>query len=108
MNAFDDREKAFEAKFERDEEGKFRVASRAARMFGEWVGAQMELKDEALEAYAREMVDAAVVYKDVEGLITKAEESLKAKNQAISRHRLEREMENFYHSAAQQNVSNKS
>jgi len=107
MNGFDDREKAFEAKFERDEEASFRIASRAARIFGEWIGGQLGLKDEALKAYAKEMVDAIVAQKDHEGLITKAEESLKAKNLPVSRHRLEREMESFYQSARQQSVSDK-
>ena len=102
MTAFDDREKAFEKKFEREEEARFKAASRAAHLFGLWVGEQLGLKGAALEAYAREMIDMTVAKKERGSLIARAEENLKAKGIVMTRHRLEHEMEDFYLDAQRQ------
>ena len=43
MTQFDDRERAFEAQFARDEEMQFRVLARRNRLLGEWAAALMGL-----------------------------------------------------------------
>jgi hypothetical protein len=58
MTTFDDREKAFEAKFAHDEELVFRIAARRNRLLGEWAGALMGLTKEETEAYAKSVVQA--------------------------------------------------
>ena len=58
MSGFDDREKAFENKFARDQELVFRVTARRNRLVGEWAAALMGLTKEETEAYAKAVVQA--------------------------------------------------
>jgi hypothetical protein len=58
MTTFDDRERAFEAKFARDEEMAFRVTARRNRLLGQWAAAKMSLTPEETDAYATAVVQA--------------------------------------------------
>ncbi|WP_315760987.1 DUF1476 domain-containing protein [Sphingomonas sp. Y38-1Y] len=58
MTTFDDRERAFEAKFARDEEMLFRVVARRNRLVGQWAAGLMKLTPEETEAYAKAVVQA--------------------------------------------------
>lgn len=58
MTTFDDREKAFEAKFARDEEMAFRITARRNRLVGQWAAAKMKLTPEETDAYAKAVVQA--------------------------------------------------
>ena len=58
MTTFDDRERAFETKYARDEEMAFRVIARRNRLLGNWAAAQMELTPEETDAYAKAVVQA--------------------------------------------------
>ncbi|MBN2971499.1 DUF1476 domain-containing protein [Roseomonas aeriglobus] len=58
MTTFDDRERAFEAKFARDEEMAFRVTARRNRLVGQWAAEKMGLTPEETDAYARAVVQA--------------------------------------------------
>ena len=58
MTTFDDRERAFEAKYAHDEEMAFRVTARRNRLLGQWAAAQMGLTPEETDAYAKAVVQA--------------------------------------------------
>jgi len=58
MNSFDDREKAFETKFAKDQELAFRVTARRNRLVGEWAAELMGLTREETDAYAKAVVQA--------------------------------------------------
>ena len=58
MTTFDDRERAFEPKFARDEEMAFRVTARRNRLLGQWAAAKMKLTPEETDAYAKAVVQA--------------------------------------------------
>jgi hypothetical protein len=58
MTTFDDRERAFENKFARDEEMMFRVTARRNRLLGQWAAAKMKLTPEETDAYAKAVVQA--------------------------------------------------
>lgn len=58
MTTFDDRERAFESKFARDEEMAFRVTARRNRLVGQWAAALMKLTPEETDAYAKSVVQA--------------------------------------------------
>jgi hypothetical protein len=58
MTMFEDRERAFEAKFARDEEVAFRVIARRNRLLGQWAAGLMKLTPEETEAYAKAVVQA--------------------------------------------------
>ncbi|MCC2975408.1 DUF1476 domain-containing protein [Sphingomonas sp. PL-96] len=58
MTSFDDRERAFETKFARDEEMAFRVTARRNRLLAQWAAAKMKLTPEETDAYAKAVVQA--------------------------------------------------
>ena len=58
MTTFDDREKAFEGMFARDEEMMFRVHARRNRLLGVWAAERMGLDAAETEAYAKSVVQA--------------------------------------------------
>lgn len=58
MTNFDDRERAFEAKFAHDEDMKFRMTARRNRLLGEWAAGRMALTPEETDAYAKAVVQA--------------------------------------------------
>lgn len=58
MTTFDDRERAFEAKFAHDEELQFRIIARRNRLLGEWAAALMKLTPEETDAYRKAVVQA--------------------------------------------------
>jgi len=58
MTTFDDRERAFEAKFAHDEEIQFRIVARRNRLLGEWAAARMGLDAAETDAYAKAVVQA--------------------------------------------------
>lgn len=58
MTMFDDREKAFEAKFRLDQETQFKVNVRRDKLLGMWAAEQMGLSGDAAKAYALAVVDA--------------------------------------------------
>ena len=58
MTSFDDREKAAETKFVRDEEMAFRVTARRNKLVGQWAAAKMGLTPEETDSYAKSVVQA--------------------------------------------------
>jgi hypothetical protein len=58
MTTFDDRERAFEAKYARDEEMQFRIIARRNRLLGEWAARLMGLTEAEADAYAKDVIRA--------------------------------------------------
>lgn len=58
MNTFDDREKAFEAKFAHDAEMQFRAEARANKLLGLWAAELLGKTGQAAQDYAMEVVKA--------------------------------------------------
>lgn len=58
MTDFQDRERAEEAKFARDEDMLFRIQARRNRLIGEWAAARMGLSQAETDAYAKGVVQA--------------------------------------------------
>ncbi len=58
MTTFDDRERAFETKYARDEEMQFRIIARRNRLLGEWAARLMNLSAEESSSYAKDVVRA--------------------------------------------------
>jgi hypothetical protein len=59
MKSFDERQRAFEAEFKRDQELSFRIAARRNRLLGYWAAERLGLPaGEAAEAYARTVIAA--------------------------------------------------
>ncbi|CAM3140783.1 4-hydroxy-2-oxoheptanedioate aldolase [Sphingomonas antarctica] len=58
MTTFDDRERAFETKFARDEDMMFRIVSRRNKLAGLWAADKMGLSAEEADAYAQAVIQA--------------------------------------------------
>lgn len=58
MTTFDDRERAFEAKFVHDADIAFRITARRNRLLGHWAAGLMGLTPEETDAYAKAVVQA--------------------------------------------------
>ena len=56
MTTFDEREKAFEQKFEHDMQLQFKARARKNKLLGLWAAGLMGKSGEAAEAYARDIV----------------------------------------------------
>ena len=58
MTSFEDRGRAFENKFVRDEEMAFRITARRNRLLGQWAAGLMKLTPEEADAYCKAVVQA--------------------------------------------------
>ena len=58
MTTFDDRERAFENQYARDQEMQFKIVARRNRLLGHWAAGLMGLTDVEAEAYAKDVVRA--------------------------------------------------
>ncbi|HEX8216461.1 MAG TPA: DUF1476 domain-containing protein [Allosphingosinicella sp.] len=58
MSTFDDRERAFETKYSRDQEMQFKVIARRNKLLGLWAARQMGLTDAEADAYSKDVVRA--------------------------------------------------
>jgi len=56
MTTFDEREKAFEQKYEHDQELRFKTNARRNKLLGLWAAGLMGKMGDAAESYAREIV----------------------------------------------------
>ncbi len=58
MTTFDDRERAFESKYARDQEMQFKIVARRNRLLGHWAARKMGLNEAEADAYARDVIRA--------------------------------------------------
>ena len=58
MSQFDERERAFETAYARDQDLQFKVAARRNRLLGMWAAEKMGLSSEEADAYAKEVIRA--------------------------------------------------
>ncbi|HEX8262295.1 MAG TPA: DUF1476 domain-containing protein [Allosphingosinicella sp.] len=58
MTTFDDRERAFETKYARDQDMQFRIVARRNKLLGQWAANLMGLSQAESDAYASDVVRA--------------------------------------------------
>jgi hypothetical protein len=58
MTTFDDRERAFETKYARDQEMQFRIVARRNKLLGQWAANLMGLSQAESDAYASDVIRA--------------------------------------------------
>lgn len=83
MTTFDDRENAYEAKFARDEELRFRVTARRDRALSAWAATKLGLSELAAADYASEVFRANLQHPGDDDLIKKMINDFKAKGVPI-------------------------
>jgi len=81
MTTFDKREEGFEKRFAHDEELKFKATARRNRMLGQWAAEKLGLSGADADAYAREVVLAAL---EGPGVLAKLRKDFDAKGVAQS------------------------
>jgi hypothetical protein len=102
MSGFDDREKAFEKKYEKDQELQFKATARRNRLLGLWAAELMGIKGDAAEAYAKEVVKADFEKPGEEDVVDKVMADFKAKGVTQSAHQIRRKMDDLFGVAKQQ------
>ncbi len=71
MSMFDDREKAAERNFAREQEVAFRITARRNKLLGLWAAGKMGLEGDAAARYALDVVDAEITEHGDAGLVKK-------------------------------------
>jgi len=92
MNSLGDRQKGFEAQFQRDQELSFRVTARRNKLFGLWAAEKLGLAGEPAEAYARTVVDADFERPGDGDVLEKVQADLAAKGIALDEPQLRVEL----------------
>lgn len=104
MTTFNEREKAAEARFGRDQETAFKVTARRNKLLGLWVAGHLGLGGDEAEAYAREVVKADFERPGEEDVFEKVWEDLQGKGVDLSEHRVRRRMADLMEEAKRQVV----
>jgi hypothetical protein len=102
MTGFDSRKKDAEKKFQLDEEMRFKVMARRAKLLGLWAAGQLGLTGDAAEAYAKSMVVEDMSKPGDDDIVAKVIADLKAKGIEMSEHRVRKELEGFATQAREQ------
>jgi hypothetical protein len=58
MTSFDERERAFESQYARDQEMQFKITARRNRLLGQWAAKKMGLTEVEAESYAKDVIRA--------------------------------------------------
>lgn len=84
MTTFDKRKDAFESKFARDEELRFKATSRRNKLLGLWAAEKLGKAGDAVEAYAREVVRADFEEAGDQDMVRKLRQDFDAAGLAIT------------------------
>ncbi|MGF1445171.1 MAG: DUF1476 domain-containing protein [Pikeienuella sp.] len=77
MTTFDDRERAFEAKFAHDAEMQFKAEARRAKALGLWAGKELGLNDNGVVLYAKRILQRSLEQPGIDHIVTQIEADLK-------------------------------
>ena len=102
MTTFDEREKAFENKFQHDQELLFRVRARHGKLAGLWAAGLMGLSGDEAAAYALAIVDSEFGAAGTTGLRDRLVADLMAKGVDVSAHRVDKELNQLLTTAREQ------
>jgi hypothetical protein len=100
MSGFDEREKAFENKFKRDQELQFKVKARRNKLLGLWAASKTGLTGEAAETYAKGVVAADFEKPGDDDVVQKVARDLAAKG--VTEADVKRELERLETEAKRQ------
>ena len=92
MTTFDKREEGFEKQFVHDEELRFKASARRNRMLGIWAAEKLGLSGTQADAYAKEVIIAAVDTGE-SGVFQKIRQDFDKKGIVQSDHQIRRTMD---------------
>lgn len=102
MNAFIDREKALEAKFQHEQMLQYKIIARRNRLLGLWAAQQLDYTGEQAEAYAREIVGGAFSTLDGQAITQKILKDFEQHDIKISLHNIQRQLQYCQKDASEQ------
>jgi len=102
MSTFDEREKGFEKKYEKDQEFQFKAQARRNRLLGLWAAGLMGFTGDAADAYAKDVVKSDFEKPGDDDVFEKVLGDLKAKGVSQSDHQVRRKMDELLGVAKQQ------
>lgn len=92
MTQFKDREKAYESKFARDEELRFKATARRNKLLGLWAAELMGIEGDEADDYAKDVVKSDFEEAGEEDVYRKVKGDLDARHLDISEHRVRKAM----------------
>lgn len=95
MTTFDSREKAFENKFARDADLKFKAEARRNKMLAEWAAAKLGITGKALEDYIKAVRKADLAEKGDDDVFRKVKGDLSDRGVAVSDEEIRKAMGEF-------------
>lgn len=95
MSTFNEREKAFEAKFKNDQELQFKVNNRRNRLLGQWAAEQMGMSADEAVAYAKTVVAADFEKPGHDDVIEKVMADFAERGTQVSEHQLRRQSDDL-------------
>lgn len=101
-DAFKDREKGYEAKYQLDEEQRFKAESRRNKLLGLWLAEAFGLKGSDADAYAKEVVLADLDEPGVEDVVRKVMADIKSHGLNLDEDKVRRKLDDLMHTAMEQ------
>ena len=102
MTTFNDREKSFEKKFEKDQELQFKVNARRNKLLGLWAAGLMGKSGADAEAYAKEVVLADFEKPGDSDVMAKLVKDLAAAGKPTEEHTIRKQSERLVDEAKKQ------
>jgi hypothetical protein len=102
MTTFDDREKAFEKKYEHDQELQFKVNTRRNKLLGLWAAGLLGKSGADAEAYAKEVVMADFEKPGDSDVVGKLVKDLAAAGKPMEDHTIRKQSERLVEEAKKQ------
>jgi hypothetical protein len=102
MTTFDEREKAFEKKYEHDQDLKFKVNARKNKLLGLWAAGLMGKSGADAEAYAKDVVLADYEKPGDSDVIEKLVKDLAAAGKPMEEHTIRKQAERLAAEAKEQ------
>jgi hypothetical protein len=107
MTSFDDREKAFEKKFEHDQELEFKVNARRTKLLGLWAAGLMGKAGGDAEAYAKDLVLVDLEKPGDADVVAKLMKDFAAAGKPTEEHTIRRQSERLLADARSQVMTEK-
>jgi len=96
MTTFDEREKAFENLYAHDEELRFKVNAKTAKMLGQWVAKLVGLGE---DVYSNELVNLVASGKDEDSVLNKVQKDTVNKGHCVSKDALSEKYSQLHNEA---------
>ncbi|MGD0143736.1 MAG: DUF1476 domain-containing protein [Rhizomicrobium sp.] len=100
--SFDEREKAYEAKWAHDEELHFKVMARRNKLLGLWAASELGLSGAPADDYVKAAIQAGLIGKGADPVFEKIHADFAAHKTAHSKQAIHRKMEELVHLASEQ------